>query len=73
MTGSTAVTAPIRGSGADLVAAATRRLIDAVVRTGSRMDGAAALAEQLDTVTAAVESTAPTRQQRMEDIWTADG
>ncbi|WP_037363543.1 PaaI family thioesterase [Nakamurella lactea] len=74
MTSSTAVTAPIRDGGADLVAAATRRLIDAVVRTGSRMDeGVGVLTDQLNAVTAAIEASAPTPQQRMDDIWTSNG
>lgn len=74
MSTSTAVTAPIRDSGADLVATATRRLIDAVVSTGARMDGdGAALVRQLDAVTATIRTSAPSRQQRMDEIWTGNG
>jgi len=68
------ITATTRDTGADAVAAATRRLIDAVVRAGSAMDALAGdLVAALDRLSAEIDAGAPDSSTRMADIWTSAG
>lgn len=71
MADSTAATGTRRETGADAVVDATRRLIDALTRTGGRLDGDATdLVRQIDIVTDQVERHAAPPDQRLTDIWT---
>jgi len=68
------VTAVARDTGADAVAAATRGLIDAVVRAGSAMDDLAHdLVAALDRISADINALAPDPATRMADIWSSHG
>jgi uncharacterized protein (TIGR00369 family) len=70
----TAVTGIRADSGADAVVEATRRLIDALTRTGARLDADADdLVQRIDAVTGQVEKHAATVEQRLDDIWTGAG
>ena len=63
------VTAVARATGADAVAAATRGLIDAVVRAGTAMDDLAYdLVAAVDRISADINALAPDPATRMADI-----
>ncbi len=66
------ITAAARASGTDLVAAATRGLITAILHSGSAVDGIAAdLCERIDSVARQIDSTTMDLPSRMNEIWTS--
>jgi acyl-coenzyme A thioesterase PaaI-like protein len=70
----TELTATPHNEGVDAAVAAARRVIAALLHAG---DGSpaemASVAEQLDAVAEHLESHAPTREQRLVDMWAGEG
>lgn len=68
------LTATTRNEGVDAAVAAARRVIAALLHAG---DGSAAemasVAEQLDAVAEHLEKHAPTREERLVDMWAGEG
>lgn len=70
----TLATAAPRDVGVDLVAAATRRLIESVIRAGSALDDeAAALAQDIDALAQRIGARAPELAERVETMWRQPG
>ncbi len=70
MSQTTAVTGTGRTGGAADVAAAARRLVDAIVRAGDAIDGQSGeLAATLDAVADRIDRSAPPLAERLERMW----
>ncbi|WP_300680261.1 PaaI family thioesterase [Nocardioides sp.] len=69
-----ALSATPRNVGVDAAVAAARRVVSALLHAG---DGSAAemseVAAQLNEVAAALENAAPTREERLVDMWSGEG
>jgi acyl-coenzyme A thioesterase PaaI-like protein len=70
----TELTATPRNEGVDAAVAAARRVIAALLHAGDGTPAEmASVAAQLDAVAEHLESNAPTREQRLVDMWAGEG
>lgn len=70
----TALTAVPNNEGVDAAVAAARRVVAALLHTGDRSPvEMAAVAAQLDAVAQHLERHAPTREERLVDMWSGEG
>ncbi|MEV0570511.1 PaaI family thioesterase [Dactylosporangium sp. NPDC050588] len=70
----TLATAQPRDRGIDAVAAATRRLVDAITRAGAAVDGDAdRIVADLDALTARIDAHAPDLAERIATMWRQPG
>lgn len=70
----TELTATPNNEGVDAAVAAARRVIDALLHAGDRSPvEMAAVAAQLDAVAQHLERHAPTREERLVDMWAGEG
>ncbi len=70
----TQLTAVTNNEGVDAAVAAARRVVAALLHTGDRSPvEMTAVAEQLDAVAQHLEQHAPTREERLIDMWSGEG
>lgn len=70
----TELTATPHNEGVDAAVAAARRVIAALLHAGDETPAEmASVAEQLDAVAEHLESNAPTREERLVDMWAGEG